>query len=232
MTEFPELLRLFPKTPVISIAGAGGKTTLMFKLADRIAGSCVVTTTTKVGADQIDMADLQFCFDTFPSKIEGKKMWVSPSLIPVNGKVIGCDSEEFAKLLEFCQDRSMPLIYEADGAACRHIKAPAEHEPVIMPGTNVCFYLVGLDVLGKPMNAENVHRPELFGKITGLPMGAPITRESILSLLGSRDGGLKSIPENARKVVYLTHADTEERVRAAEWIAENQKWYDIAYWNE
>ena len=211
---------------VISIAGAGGKTTLMFRLADMLPGACVVSTTTKVGETQILSADRQYAFDSFPPQECQKKMWVSPSLIPSGGKIGGCGPDAFEKISGICRNRGWTLIYEADGAACRHIKAPAEHEPVIMPGTNVCFYLIGLDTLGKPLNSENVHRPELFEKITGLPQGEVITESAILALLGSRIGGLKNVPDNALRIVYFTHTDTPERLRAAEYIRANQKWYD------
>lgn len=222
-----ELIKYFPKSPVISIAGAGGKTTLMFLLAGLLAQPCVVTTTAKVGENQIKRADICLEYKAFPQEDPVKIMWVSPSLEPAGGKISGFDMTSFHTLACICGERHFALVNEADGAACRHIKAPAEHEPAIPPESNVCIYCVGLDVLGKPLNDENVHRPRIFSELTGIPEGAAIDAESILKLLEHPNGGLKNMPENALKIAYLTHTDTRERMGAGKWISENLKKYDI-----
>ena len=225
--DLHEIIKYFPESPVISIAGAGGKTTLMFRLADLLERPCVTTTTTKVGALQIRMADICLGYAEFPPEDPAKVMWVSPSVEPVKGKISGFESAEFRKLAAVCRDRGFALVNEADGAACRHIKAPASHEPVIPSGSDVCIYCVGLDVLGKPLNNEYVHRPEILSGLTGIPEGTLITAECIRDLLDHPEGGLKNMPAAALKIVYLTHADTPERISAGKWIAEHLKNYDL-----
>lgn len=224
-TEIP-----FPVSgnPVISIAGAGGKTTLMFELAKRIPGPVVMTTTTKVGAGQIQNADICLELQEFPPRELSGRMWVSPSLEPHNGKITGCSPEEFSDLAEKCRKKGIAIVNEADGAARRHIKAPAGHEPVIPGESDICIYVVGLDVLGLPLNEENVHRPDLFSSITGLLSGEMITPESIVRLLEHPQGGLKNIPVRAVKIVCMTHADSPEQKKIAEIIASKLKSYDYA----
>ena len=225
---FPEDLgRVIPHASVISLAGAGGKTTLMFRLSGLLAEDTVVTTTTKVGAGQIVDSDLQLTCDEFPPDQRMKSIWVSPSLLPVNGKISGCSLSEFSKLAVLCKANNYALINEADGAACRHIKAPADHEPVLPPETDVCIYLAGLDVLGSTVNNNNVHRPELFSAVTGADPGEIITAEHIIRLYDHPLGGLKNMPKKALRIAYLTHADTPERVAAGQYIADALKNYDF-----
>ena len=205
--------------PVISIAGAGGKTTLMFDLAKKFPGPVVMTTTTKVGAGQILKADICLELKNFPPKNLYNRMWVSPSLEAFNGKITGFTSEEFSTLAAICRNANITLINEADGAAQKHIKAPAAHEPVIPEETDICIYSVGLDVLGRPVCGEYVHRPEIFTKITGLESGEKIDINSIIKLLENTEGGLKNIPGHALRIAYLTHGNTPERQKAGETIA-------------
>ena len=214
------LISKFPTDPVISLAGAGGKTTLLFRIARCFGNASVVTTTTKVGAEQIASADGRVTCGDFSPRDRRGVIWVSPSLEPENGKIIGCSGQEFQSLAADCQRYHIPLINEADGAARRHIKAPAAHEPVIPPETNVCFYLAGLDVLGKPVTDEFVHHPEMFARLTESRTNEPISADHILKLLDHPDGGLKNMPPSALKVAYLTHADTEERLCAGKYIAQ------------
>ncbi len=222
-----DMIRRFPSDPVISLSGAGGKTTLLFRIAHGTGGAAVVTTTTKVGADQILSADRQMTCGEFSEPAIPGVIWISPSLEPYNGKIIGCSLQDFGSLAAECRKYHIPLINEADGAACRHIKAPAYHEPVIPPETNVCFYLAGLDVLGKPVTEEYVHRPQLFCTLTGARMDHPIRAEHILKLFDHPDGGLKNMPSAALKAAYLTHADTDERIAAGIYIAEKIENYQF-----
>lgn len=226
LIDFCEIPEILPALPVISISGAGGKTTLLFRLAGLLPGTVILTTTTKVGADQLDSADQILSFHGFPPEKPGKKIWVSPSLVPVNGKVIGFGEEDFDRLAAVCRANGWPLIAETDGAARRHLKAPAEHEPVIPAVCSVCFYLAGLDVIGKPLNAENVHRPDLFSRLTGLESDAPITPSSAAALMDHPEGGLKNMPEQALRIAYLTHADNPERLSAGLQISDKIKAYD------
>lgn len=225
--DLNDLLENLPEHPVISIAGAGGKTTLMFELARKLPGPVVVTTTTKVGEDQILQADLQLTEDDFPPEMKAKVMWVSPLLEPQNGKISGFDADGFSRLVSVCREMGFAVVCEADGAARRHLKAPAAHEPVIPAESSVCIYSAGMDVLGKTLNEQNVHRPEIFSALTGKKPGDCIDSASVLALLDHPEGGLKGMPENSVKIVWLTHTDTPERIRAVRFLTENLKNYNL-----
>ena len=221
------ICQYFPESPIISLSGAGGKTTLMFRIGSMLSSHSILTTTTKVGADQVKKADrILSLAGLSPYTLQGVN-WVTPTLSSENGKIIGCNLDEFHELAVFCQKWHLPLINEADGAAMRHIKAPAAHEPVIPTETNVCFYLVGLDVLNRPVCESVVHRPEIFAEITGTEYGKLITPQDMIRLIDHPAGGMKNIPDNAMKIACLTHADTPERISAAEYISDKLNHYDF-----
>lgn len=201
-----ELHQILPSHPVISIAGAGGKTTLMFSLAKKLPGVVVTTTTTKVSEKQILTAEEQAVISDLDHAEPRKSIWVSPSLQPQNGKIHGCNAMEFDKIAEICRKKGWILIAETDGAARRHLKAPADHEPVIPEQCNVCFSLAGLDTIGLPLNDRTVHRPEIFAALTGIKPGQRISANNIACMLDHPHGGLKNMPKAAIRFAYLTHA--------------------------
>ncbi len=93
---------------------------------------------------------------------------------------------------------------------CFHLKAPADHEPVIPSFADIVVVVAGMQGLGKPLSDKVVHRTEQFSKLTGLSIDDLITPESLVKLLTHADGGLKGIPTGARRVVLLNQADTHE----------------------
>ena len=132
------LIRAIPAGSVVSISGAGGKTTLLFELGHALHGPCVTTTTTKVGTDQITAADARYSLDEWLCHAgEDKCAWVAKTFPQEGRKQCGFDTvAELDELIKACRERNVTFLYEADGAARRHIKAPAAHEPVISPLTN------------------------------------------------------------------------------------------------
>ena len=223
---FSDLPTILPEYPVISIAGAGGKTTLMFSLAQNLPGTVVTTTTTKVGKTQITAANQQLTINNFPPEHPQKIIWASPSLQPQNEKIIGCTTNEFSQLAKICKAQNWSIMAETDGAAQRHLKAPAAHEPVIPQESNVCFYVAGLDTINRPLNREFVHRPEIFSELTGLEPNKPITAEIIAKMMDHPQGGMKNTPSNALRIAYLTHADTDELIEAGLSISRLLQQYD------
>jgi molybdenum cofactor cytidylyltransferase len=68
--------------------------------------------------------------------------------------------------------------------------------------------VAGLGALGAPLDEENVHRLERFAALSGLALGQKITVEALVRVLGSMNGGLKNIPERAKRALFLNQADT------------------------
>jgi molybdenum cofactor cytidylyltransferase len=130
-------------------------------------------------------------------------------------RVTGPNDEMFQALSDFARKNSLPLLIEADGARLRALKAPADHEPAIPNFVDAVVVTAGLSALGKPLMDDRVHRPERFAELSDLQMGDEITQQALSSVLLHEEGGLKNIPQSARRIALLNQADTPELEAAA-----------------
>lgn len=211
---------VFPPGSVVSLVGGGGKTSALFALARRQNAPTIVTTTTRVGLDQIKAADARLSLDEFlrnPNQTLNQKVtWVS-QLVPIDGgvKIGGIPEALMTQLIECAQSLAVTVLIEADGAKQRAIKAPESHEPVIPTESNFVIVCIGLSVLDRSATDETVHRlPRYLSLISGKE-GDRIEESAILQLLAHPDGSFKSTPDGAEKILLLNQADTPELVTRA-----------------
>ncbi len=226
-----EALRLDNKTR-LALVGAGGKTSALFRLGRELLemnqqsipmvwlSSTTHLSQNQLGyADQhIELSDESSDFQKFmePSA-KGTVLFTGPSV--ENERTAGLSLPVLDAIRAQADFLNIPIIVEADGSKRLPAKAPATHEPVIPDWIEQVVVLAGLSVLGKPLTQDWVHRPEIFSKLSGLPMGEKVTREALVNVLGNRSGGLKGIPEHARKVLLLNQALSAEQQAAGQWIA-------------
>ena len=213
---------------VISLVGAGGKTTLMFRLAKELSlgGKKVITTTTtkilepgpgETGSLFVD-SDEERIKDFVRGHLDeynhitvvrerlgsGKLKGLSPNLVD-----------------ELCHSEGVDaVIIEADGAAGRPVKAPREHEPVIPTSTTLMVAILGVDGLEMKLSEENVFQPERVSKITGVPMGEGLTDEAMAILVIHPEGVFKGTPSRSRAVAFLNKVDIPNGVVKARRIAD------------
>jgi molybdenum cofactor cytidylyltransferase len=197
----------------VAFVGAGGKTTAMFQLAHEISPPVIVAATSHLGIWQIPLADRHIIAET-PAPIEAIEHSLS-GVILVTGPVeeertLPVNEHVISWLREFCGYHSLPLLIESDGSRQKPLKAPGAHEPALPEFVELVLQVVGLTGLGKPLGDEHVHRPEIFSHLSGLGAGDTVTPEALVRVLQHPDGGLKNIPETARRVVLLNQADTPE----------------------
>ncbi len=171
---------------VVTLVGAGGKTSALFRLADEAVarGRRVVTTTTthifaaqaeqaparlEVKPDAIDWAALEaqlarhgHCLVWSPPGGRSAGAGDSPTTAsPTDSKRQGLPPEIVDALAARAGDLGISLIaIEGDGSRRRPVKAPASHEPVIPACTTHLVPVAGLDGLGLPLDEPYVHRPE------------------------------------------------------------------------
>ena len=145
---------------IVSFVGGGGKTSALFSLARRQRRPVLLTTTTKVGFNQIQAADRILTprdFSTEPEIVGAERViWVSE--LHGNGgtgKISGISDADFAELARRAAKFGYSILIEADGAHRRSIKAPEKHEPVIPPETTIVAACIGLSVLDRPATGES-----------------------------------------------------------------------------
>ncbi|MGC8494079.1 MAG: selenium cofactor biosynthesis protein YqeC [Syntrophobacteraceae bacterium] len=201
---------------MISLVGAGGKTTLMFCLAKWMAdcGMRVVsTTTTKIFMPESSRTGgvvLEDSAERLITRVQKllerhRHITAGAGYLVEQNKVKGLSTESVAALK--AAGIADWIIVEADGAARRPLKAPAPHEPVI-PAETICLVaVVGLVGVGKELDDRHVFRPDRFAALTGLLPGAPVTPSSVASALLHEEGIMKGAPAGACKIVFLNEAE-------------------------
>ncbi|MCL5996065.1 MAG: selenium cofactor biosynthesis protein YqeC [Chloroflexi bacterium] len=228
----------------VAVVGAGGKTTLCWRLVQELAqcgARAVFTTTTKIrqpspgvfdrlvvaqGIEQVmglgclGLPD-QWRTACVAASVEGAPddRPVAESYMPAaHTKLSGFTGQQICELRDAISNTQSPisLIVEADGARGLLLKAPAENEPVIPACTTLVCVVASLEALGRPLDERTAHRPERIAALTGAQMGQPITAQLLASLLAHPLGGLKGIPPDARKVaVLMQRAETTPHPAAA-----------------
>jgi probable selenium-dependent hydroxylase accessory protein YqeC len=198
---------------VISLVGAGGKTSLMYALAREMVGlgqTVVSATTTKIYPPQtgespsLILARNASELSDLPARLsEFRHVTVGRSIDPSTSKLQGV-SDETISALAGSADR---VLVEADGAAGRPVKAPASWEPVIPSATDLVILVVGLDCLGRPAEDKWVFRLKEFLALTCLVTGDPVTPQSIGRLVTDPNGGLKGVAPRMTLVPFLNKFD-------------------------
>lgn len=185
---------------VIGIVGAGGKTTLMMKLANEYASrglKVLVTTTTHIYKPEKNYAN---------SFLEVEELWQSGGYA-----VVGKDGEKLSPLesgiLSSYMSQADITIYEADGSKQLPCKAPAAHEPVLLDETDIVIDVVGISALGKQIK-DCCHRVEKVCKLLGKSQDDVLVVDDIITLASSEFGGRKNVG-NRDYYVVINQCDDE-----------------------
>ncbi|MDO8692138.1 MAG: selenium cofactor biosynthesis protein YqeC [Dehalococcoidia bacterium] len=212
---------------VISLVGAGGKTTLMYALAKEMARDgrlAVTTTTTKILAPSAEESDLLFLDEEENllyrvAACRGHRRVVTAVRRSLgSGKLEGVSSE-FVDQLSLLGGFS-GIIVEADGAARCSLKAPNATEPVIPESTTVVIAVSGMEKLGCPLDYDHVFRAEIAADLLGIPLGSVMGPEEIAKLITHPRGIAKGTPSHARIVPLLNQVDLDGDLRGARLTAQ------------
>ena len=220
VSNLTEALALEPREH-LALVGGGGKTSLMFALAEELSRQkrkIVTSTTTKIWHQEAQSSSCiiftQSSSAWMDNLMEGLKIhghvFLTQNLLD-SGKVKGISSSLADDLY---QDQGIDyMLVEADGSAGHPVKAHAEHEPVIPTSVTKVVAMLGLEALGKQMGPETVFRVDSFRKLTGLKPGQKLTTPVLAKLFLDPGGLFKGTPPSAKRVVFLNKLDllSEER---------------------
>ena len=193
---------------VVSLVGAGGKTSTLFWLAQVLVASgqrVLVTTTTRMFPPEPKFGVRVLIAPTLPQRLAALRSLPSaPGIVALfsqfdasQGKVAGCEPDEIGELKTLAV--ADVILVEADGARHCALKAPAEHEPCIPSGSNAVIALSGAASLGCPANPANIHRWPQLAAITSLRPGDVINGAALSRLLEHPEGMFKNAPAQASR---------------------------------
>ncbi len=80
-------------------------------------------------------------------------------------------------------------LVKADGARMRGLKCPKPGEPVLPARTRTVLMVLSAKVIGRPLDAEFVHRPERVASVLEIPMGS-VLEPAHLAAVFTRPGGI------------------------------------------
>ncbi len=212
---------------MISLVGAGGKTTLMFALAGELRARnrrVITTTTTKIypPAPEESPRLLLGGSEVLPI-LEGELIhyghitWAAGR--SAENKLLGGSLADLAHL--WARGWADYLIVEADGSARRPIKAPGQNEPQVPPESTCFISVFGLSALGQPLNSTWAFRPEIINRLTGIHLENPIAVEGLANLATHPLGGLKGWKPGMKALVFLNQMDSQADIHPLRHLAES-----------
>ncbi len=206
----------------IAIFGAGGKTSLLYRIGEELAcyyRKVLLTSLTKSGyrenqnavlLDQIEHDKPEALFETM------NPVMLMQSVIE-RKKYIGISEE---KLRLFWRQADV-CLFECDGARKRSLKIHTDHDPSIPSFTDKAIIVVGADVVNTKLSDGRVHRPELFSAHWNCSPDSVLSVPFITRVVTSEKGYLRKIPPSVDRIYFINKADTfpEKARRLASSIA-------------
>ena len=197
---------------VISFTGAGGKTSLMFHLAEEAASKnfrVIVTTSTKIYQPR----EYPVILAKQAKEVQGFSQRGSILVVGQRfsqEKLMGILPEEIGQLKRYCDI----LLIEADGSGRMPLKIPREWEPVIIPETEVVVGCAGLDSIGQKF-CEGCFGYNRVGIVLDKSEGDRIGSTEVAKIISSIQGTRKGV-NNVLYRPVLTKADLVSGIVARE----------------
>jgi probable selenium-dependent hydroxylase accessory protein YqeC len=212
-----ELASALDADGLVCLVGAGGKKTTLYALATR-AERAVVTATVRIPIFDPHVADVVVTEDPIAALLT-RDDWPL-GLVPereFEDRYRGYDRHTVSEL---AAAHDGPVLVKADGARMREFKAPADTEPQIPESADTVIPVASAHVVGEPLTAELVHRPERVAEIAGISVGDEVTAEHVGRVLASPNGGLHGVPAGATAVPLVNKVDDEADETVARAVAE------------
>lgn len=200
----------------VSLVGGGGKTTLMYFLAQTCAKEgkkVLVSTTTRIWFPE------RGCYAGSAEQVQ--VLWDRGKFA-----VIGTPVPEAGKLkmpdrvfLEQIMEQADVVFLESDGAKHHPCKVPRAGEPVLYPGSGLVIGVFGLSAIGKPLK-DVCFRLEEAMELLGVEEDHILTEADAAEILSSPMGTRKNVGERHYCVV-LNQCDDGKRRRMGNEIAQH-----------
>ena len=203
MLNEKELPFLAEKGHIVSLVGGGGKTTLLYAMADycaRKGWQVLVTTTTHIRQPAACYAP----DDTALTALWQAGHYAVIGIPAENGKLTLPQPQLLRRMAQ-----TDAVFIEADGAKRYPCKVPAAHEPVLLPQSDIVLAVAGLSSLGKPLREVCFRYDTIHPQFLAAVPDAPLTPSVLAQLLASAQGGRKAVGDRQFYVV-LNQVDTPE----------------------
>ena len=204
---------------VVAFTGAGGKSSAILAISEELTReemSVLVAPTTKMFLDEarkvgplVTSTDQTGLRDRIEQSFTGSEAVVAGSELLSKQRIGGVDPAWLPTL----QKLADVTLIEADGSRRRPLKGTASHEPLIPDSSTLVIAVGNITALGKPLNDEYVHRPEVFSELTGVGLDQTVTPRAFATAVAK--GSLGKAPAGARKAALITGVQPGRRMSEA-----------------
>jgi len=208
------------RSGIVCAVGAGGKKSVLYQLAREHPARFALTATvhTTLFPDDLSLTsviDEELALREHVLSIDSSRSvaYACPSNKP--GRHAGVAAEIIQSIHE--SGRFEATYVKADGARMRWIKAPADGEPMLLPGADLVIPVVSARAIGEPLSERVAHRLDRVHAVTGVMPGSVLTPQAVGRLLASDEGALKGTA-GGRVAPVINMVDNElqeQRARAA-----------------
>lgn len=212
---------------IISITGAGGKTTLMEKLGEELRkkGRVLITTSTKIRRPSCEKFD--YIFDSFKEykKTDEKNVLIAMGqLNPCNNKFSSLKENEIKEIL----DDFDYVIIEADGCRNLPLKMWKTYEPVIYDISSKVISVFSAKTIGRKIEEDFIYNYKDFTRVIDEDI---VNKDVFLRLLENKPGPFGNF--KGQRYVFFNQVDSpEEKLRTEkvlDYLKKNNEQIDYIY---
>lgn len=209
---------------IVCIVGAGGKKSMITRLAQQHPGRLAVTATVMIPPfwPELKITPVVACAD----KLQAEVLELSKSsvqrfayAVPANkpGRNAGLEPATIERLH---QDLGLDVSYiKADGARGRLIKAPGSAEPVLPKSTSTVLAMLSIHACGQVLDQRIAHHPELLAERVKVNLGEKLKPIHLARSFAHAQGALQHAT-NMRVIPVINMVDNEHFLDLARQVAE------------
>ena len=208
---------------IISVVGAGGKKSTIFRLASEHRGRIAITSTVytppfrkRLNALEV-IADHDSLFKHLAEASSSSKRVAYAHPSEKSARLRGVDAKSIRLIHEKFQFDT--TFVKADGARLRWLKAPDENEPALAQGTTVLVPVLSIRAIGKILSGEIAHRTLEVARVMQIEIGQRITPLHLARLVSSEQGALKGAG-SAKVIVVLNMIENKQELSVARLVAD------------
>ncbi|MCL2828957.1 MAG: selenium cofactor biosynthesis protein YqeC [Oscillospiraceae bacterium] len=190
---------------VVSVVGSGGKTSLLFRLAEECRDKFVlISTTTKMLRPDSGQYDWDI----------SRGASIQPGINLLYGGEVGekITAPPLGQIRALRPADGLTLL-ECDGSKGKPLKGWVDDEPVIPAFSTVTIGVLGLWALGQRVDNRTVHRIERFCRLTGATPGEPVSLDHLAAIVEHPEGLFHRA--RGRRVLFLNVRQGEPGIAQA-----------------
>lgn len=195
------------KKEIITVVGAGGKTSFINYLSEYYRNKCrvLMTTTTKIYKPKENQYDNIYMTKDIKkiNLYQNNGLTVVGKYINSENKIIGLETNE----LETIENYFDLILIEGDGSKKKKLKGWKNYEPVVYHKTTKTVGILDITSYGMDVNSENIHNLKEFLDLTNINE-EKIGLNHFKHIILSKNGLFKN--SFGEKILFLNKVESEE----------------------